>query len=1104
VLLTILCGALLLFAGPAPGVAQTAEDALLRASNAESGDVFGWAVSIDGDRALVGARNEAGPLNETARAGAVYAFERTGTGWEQQAVLRAPNAGRGDRFGQAVALEGDRAVVGAYLESGPSDSTPYAGAAYVFERDATGAWQHAATLRADNAASGHRFGYTVGIEGRRVIVGAWYALDGAGAAYVFEPDAEGHWTQSQMLQASNGEAGDRFGLSVAIDDGQALVGAIGEAGPDNSSSGAGASYLFEEGADGTWQEARILRAAAPGEGDLFGWTVAIEGDRAVVGGPREDGPSDGMRRTGAAYVYERVDGAWPATETTLLRAPEAVAGDEFGSDVALRRNRLLVGAPKVHGPPDGTSNSGVAYLFEDTPAGWKPTPGGLFYASNADEGDNFGRAVALADTSLFVGTLSEDGENNARSRAGAAYGYTIPSAVRPPQVALTGTPSVSPTEAVIEGVATAGGAETTVRFEYREAGTVTYTGVTADQSPVSGTAEETVSTRIRGLTPGTEYDVRLTATNSAGADTTAPATLVTPPAGPASPYARTVTGVDENAVDAGWRMLAQPAAGTVRAALEDDIDFTNRFSPILYRWDGSRWVAVDASSDALPRGDGFILYFFDDAAEPLDAEGITLDVARGAESPTVDATVDGLSQETTVHLLGNPYEAAVDLDSLAGGDLPAAGFQATVQVWNPQAERYEQLTQGLSGNDVPAWQGFFLERSVVGAGQTQVTFGAGGRRDRAGTLIGTPEVGTLPPEPKRTLSKAEAEPTALAVQVALADATGETVSADRARLWIDDRARTGYDGYEARDLAPPAGGRYVTTSFPIQHNGRLVHRVQAARPPGPVDDEMPLSVRAVGTEGTATLSWPDSLQDRLPDAWAVTLEDTHTGATVDLRAEDYSFALERGTSIATAGAARFRLRVQSGTLPVELTSFEGTAGTDGIELRWTTAAETNNAGFRVLRRVNEAGGTWRRVGTVDGAGTTETAQSYQFTDADPPYAADSLSYRLEQMDTDGTAHPSAPVTVRRTAARVTLEGSFPNPARGRATVRFSVPDDRGDEEGTLRLFDVLGRQVRTVAAGAITGRQERSVDVSGLSPGLYLLQLEVGSTTRTQRMTVLR
>jgi hypothetical protein len=338
----------------------------------------------------------------------------------------------------------------------------------------------------------------------------------------------------------------------------------------------------------------------------------------------------------------------------------------------------------------------------------------------------------------------------------------------------------------------------------------------------------------------------------------------------------------------------------------------------------------------------------------------------------------------------------------------------------------------------------------------------------------------------------------------MADAAGETVSADRARLWIDDRARTGYDGYEARDLAPPGGGRYVTTSFPIQHNGRLLHRVQAARPTGPVDHEMPLSVRAVGTEGTATLSWPDSLQNRLPDAWAVTLEDTHTGATVDLRAEDYSFALEDGTSIATAGAARFRLRIQSGTLPVELTTFEGTAANDGIQLRWTTASETNNAGFRVLRRVNEAGGTWSRVGTVDGAGTTEKAQSYAFTDEDPPYAADSLSYRLEQMDTDGTAHPSDPVTVRMTASRVALEGTFPNPARERATVRFSVPDDSGDDEVALRLFDVLGRQVRTVAAGAMTGRQERSVDVSGLSPGLYLLQLEVGSTTRTQRMTVVR
>jgi hypothetical protein len=144
------------------------------------------------------------------------------------------------------------------------------------------------------------------------------------------------------------------------------------------------------------------------------------------------------------------------------------------------------------------------------------------------------------------------------------------------------------------------------------------------------------------------------------------------------------------------------------------------------------------------------------------------------------------------------------------------------------------------------------------------------------------------------------------------------------------------------------------------------------------------------------------------------------------------------------------------------------------------------------------------MGSVDGAGTTNEPQSYTFRDEDVPYDADSLTYRLKQIDTDGSVAYSEAVTVARSAVeQVRLLGTYPNPARGRATVRFAVPAGPA-QNVTLRLYDVLGRQVRTVSSTATAGRHEQQLDTGRLPSGTYFLRLTVGGTTRTQQLTVVR
>jgi len=195
-------------------------------------------------------------------------------------------------------------------------------------------------------------------------------------------------------------------------------------------------------------------------------------------------------------------------------------------------------------------------------------------------------------------------------------------------------------------------------------------------------------------------------------------------------------------------------------------------------------------------------------------------------------------------------------------------------------------------------------------------------------------------------------------------------------------------------------------------------------------------------------------------------------------------------------------------IPVELARFDGAVtGERTVQLSWQTASETNNAGFQVQRRAGASDGGskaadgWTDVKFVEGAGTTSEPQRYRLTD-EVPFAADSVHYRLKQVDTDGTAHFTTPVTLAMgTPDQLTLRTPFPNPVRSQTTIRYAVPER---QDVSLVLFDVMGRRVRTLTQSSQTGRHERRLDVSGLSSGLYLLRLRAGSSVQTQRVTVVK
>jgi len=196
----------------------------------------------------------------------------------------------------------------------------------------------------------------------------------------------------------------------------------------------------------------------------------------------------------------------------------------------------------------------------------------------------------------------------------------------------------------------------------------------------------------------------------------------------------------------------------------------------------------------------------------------------------------------------------------------------------------------------------------------------------------------------------------------------------------------------------------------------------------------------------------------------------------------------------------YAARKEQVALPVELASFTATTGEDQVRLTWMTTSETSNAGFDVERRTPE--NTWMRLARIDGAGTTADAQRYQYTDRGLPYGAETLAYRLRQVDVDGRATIAAEQSVTLSGpAQLELLGTYPNPAATQATARVGIPD--GVTDARLVLFDLLGRKVRTVEVRG-TGRQMLQIQAAGLAPGIYFLRLTGGGQVRTQKLTVIR
>lgn len=380
----------------------------LTASDGDATDLFGGSVAVDGDRAVVGARQDEDPNGD--RAGSAYVFERSGGTWTESAKLVASDGDGGDHFGLSVAIDADTVVVGAGRDEDPNGNE--AGSAYVFRRSG-GTWSEEAKLAASDGDSGDEFGRDVAIDGDTAVVGAHWDEDPsgneAGSVYVFTRSG-GTWSEAAKLVASDGDSRDNFGNHVAIDGDTIVVGA----GRDEDTGGfrTGSAYVFER-SGGSWTETTKLAASDGDSSDKFG-QVAIAGDTIVVGAHDDEDPNgfDG----GSAYVFTRSSGTW--SEQAKLVASDGDGGDHFGFAVAATGDTALIGARNDEDP--NGNRAGSAYVYTRSDGTW--TEQAKLAASDGEPAARFGQTVAIDGDTAVAGAGPDDNQNG--SAAGAAYVYT--------------------------------------------------------------------------------------------------------------------------------------------------------------------------------------------------------------------------------------------------------------------------------------------------------------------------------------------------------------------------------------------------------------------------------------------------------------------------------------------------------------------------------------------------------------------------------------------------------------------------------------------------------------------------------------------------------
>ena len=324
--------------------------------------------------------------------------------------LAAENVTLGADFGNSVSVSTNWAIVGAPLNGGK-------GKAYLYKR-VLGTWDDRQEIQASDGSDNDSFGQSVSINENIVVVGAPWR--DSGAVYVFTLQGE-TWTEDIRLTASDGETYDMFGVKVAISGDTLLVGA------QHKDGGSGAAYVFVLAGDGSWDEGtRLIPRNVTVSGDEFGRSVALSGDRALIGARWRDEKGD----KSVAYIFHRMNGVWQE-EAKLVPTGGAGYGasQEYsaGYDVAISGDTAFIGSPFDDdtncptGPydyDDYGSRSGSVYVFiRQDNVTWEEVQN--LTPADRKKDDYFGWRVAISGDTAVIGA-----KRSGYGMDGSGYVYT--------------------------------------------------------------------------------------------------------------------------------------------------------------------------------------------------------------------------------------------------------------------------------------------------------------------------------------------------------------------------------------------------------------------------------------------------------------------------------------------------------------------------------------------------------------------------------------------------------------------------------------------------------------------------------------------------------
>ncbi len=438
-----------------------------------------------------------------------YTFDvtrQTAASFDHEAYVKASNTESEDFFGASIVLSGNTLAVGVPQEDSSAtgvngdqsdNNAEQSGAVYVYSRDRSGVWSQQAYIKASNAETGDRFGASIALDGDTLVVGApnedsaTVGVGGdqndnsapeSGAVYVFSRDTGGVWTEQAYIKASNTEADDWFGSSVALSAKFLAVGAPGEDSmatalngdqADNSAGQSGSVYVYTRDPVGGWPQNAYLKASLADADDLFGTSVgwgffedSVFGHfhMLAVGAPGEDSnirgpvaPNEGnladnsATDSGAVYMFSYGDSGIPGTGPEpgwgvgtgfYLKASNAEALDAFGETLAFAGTTLAVSATGEDSNATGVdgdqadnsaADSGAVYVFRLSTAGGGWVQRSYIKASNTEAGDAFSSDIAWNRFGLAVVASGEDSSaigvngdeaDNTMTDSGAAYLFT--------------------------------------------------------------------------------------------------------------------------------------------------------------------------------------------------------------------------------------------------------------------------------------------------------------------------------------------------------------------------------------------------------------------------------------------------------------------------------------------------------------------------------------------------------------------------------------------------------------------------------------------------------------------------------------------------------